>query len=121
LKLLDSVWNWAYQIISWKIPASKCHFVSGIDSWIVCIMEFATFLSAVKRKERTDQYLILSALFFLKAHKTPITSADIQKLLTLRLKKEVPKNIPDALRKYQAYVECVDKGPFSGSLIASGF
>jgi len=74
-------------------------------------MEFASFLSAVKRKERTDQYLILSALFFLDAHKTPVTSTDIQNLLSLRLKKEVPKNISDGLRKYQAYVECVDKGP----------
>lgn len=74
-------------------------------------MEFASFLSAVKRKERTDQYLILSALFFLNAHKTPVTSTDIQKLLTLRLKRGVPKNISDGLRKYEAYVECVDQGP----------
>src|SRR5689334_2621033 len=77
----------------------------------VASMEFAAFLSAVKGKKRTDQYLILSALFFLNAHKSPVTSKDVQNLLSLRLKKNVPKNIPDSLRKYEAYVECVDQGP----------
>jgi hypothetical protein len=24
-KLLDTVWKWAYQIMNWKIWASKCH------------------------------------------------------------------------------------------------
>lgn len=74
-------------------------------------MEFAAFLSAVKGKKRTDQYLILSSLFFLNAHKSSVTSKDVQTLLNLRLKKKTPKNIPDSLRKYEAYVECVDQGP----------
>jgi nucleoside phosphorylase len=74
-------------------------------------MEFAAFLSAVKPKKRTDQYLVLSALYFLNAHLTPVMSKDVHKLLKLRANESIPKNIPAALRKYQAYVECVDEGP----------
>jgi nucleoside phosphorylase len=74
-------------------------------------MEFATLLSAVKPKEQTGQYKILSALFYLNAHTSPVTSSQVLDLLRLHYQKKVPKNIPTALRQYKGYVEPVSKGP----------
>jgi hypothetical protein len=40
-------------------------------------MDFAALISAVKPRERTDQYKVLSALFLLDAHLRPVTSNQI--------------------------------------------
>jgi len=75
------------------------------------MMDVATLLSAVKRKERTDQYVILAALFALDAHITSVTAKQIVETLQLHLGADVPTNVNASLRAYKAYVSPTDKGP----------
>lgn len=76
------------------------------------MLELSSILSAVKPKERTDQYKILAAMYGLNAHVVPVKARTISDALSLQLgKKNVPKNIPDRLRKYSAYIDPADKGP----------
>lgn len=72
---------------------------------------FSTILSAVKPRARTDQYLILAALYSLKALTTPTTATHIKQLLTLHLGNKIPKNINASLRKYNSFVEPAGSGP----------
>jgi nucleoside phosphorylase len=73
--------------------------------------DISTLISAVKPKDRTDQYLILSALFALEAHVTSVTARQIAELLTLHVGAKIPVNVPARLRKYTAYVSPQAKGP----------
>lgn len=75
------------------------------------MLEFSKILNSVKPKQRTDQYKILAALYFLNSRATPVSAKAIRELLTLHLGKNVPRNIPDALRKYGGYVQIAAKGP----------
>jgi nucleoside phosphorylase len=73
--------------------------------------KFSTLLSAVKPRERTDQYVILAALYSLNAESTSVPAADIRQLLKLHLGSKVPANINASLRAYTAYVEPAEPGP----------
>jgi hypothetical protein len=68
-------------------------------------------LTAVKPRERTDQYVVLAALYSLGAHAAPVTARQVRELLKLHLGGQTPGNINACLRTYKAYVEPADKGP----------
>jgi nucleoside phosphorylase len=74
-------------------------------------MDLSTLISAVRPKERKDQYLILAALFALQAHVKPVTAKAISDLLRLHLGTKVPTNINASLRAYTSFVSPVEKGP----------
>jgi nucleoside phosphorylase len=73
--------------------------------------EFPSFLGAVRKSERTDQYLILAAMYCLSALTKPITAKQISTLLELHLVNDLPSNVYASLRKYQGLVAPVQKGP----------
>ena len=84
-------------------------------------MDIATLLSAVKPKERTDQYLIFAALFALESHTTSVTSKQIKEILKLHLGAKAPANVNASLRAYSGYVSPTEKGPpLRWSLTAKG-
>jgi nucleoside phosphorylase len=72
---------------------------------------FSTIVSAVKPRDRTDQYVILAALHSLNAETNPTTVKEINKVLKLHLGGKAPTNVSASLRKYAAYVEPSDVGP----------
>ncbi|MDR4471032.1 MAG: hypothetical protein MRJ68_22515, partial [Nitrospira sp.] len=57
------------------------------------MMDLAVLLSAVKPKERTDQYKILSALYVVGAHTTPVSAKKITDLLRLHFGEKAPANV----------------------------
>ncbi len=73
--------------------------------------DIATLMSAVKPRERTDQYMVLSALFSLQAHVTSVPAKQVAELLKLHLGTKAPTNIHASLRAYKAYVSPKEKGP----------
>src|ERR1035441_9864917 len=74
--------------------------------------DISTLISAVRPKERKDQYLILAALFALEAHLKPVSAKQITDILRLhRGGAHVPANINASLRAYTAYVSPAEKGP----------
>ena len=75
------------------------------------MIDLAALLSAVKPKERTDQYKILSALYVVGAHSIPVTAKAITDLLRLHFRAKAPVNVNASLRKYTAYVTPADPGP----------
>jgi nucleoside phosphorylase len=75
------------------------------------MLEFSAIISAVRTKERSTQYCVLSALFHLGAHSTPVSVKQIKELLSLHKLKASQENISDRLRKYSGLVEVADKGP----------
>jgi len=75
------------------------------------MIDISVLISAVKPKERTDQYLILSALFVLDAHLQPVAAKQVADLLTLHLGTKIPSNINASLRAYKAYAYPAEKGP----------
>lgn len=72
--------------------------------------DFSDFLSAVKPRDRTTQYRILSALYSLGATAEPVTASEIEDLLRLHFGKTVPANMGAKLRQYSAYVRVVKSG-----------
>lgn len=73
--------------------------------------EFATFIGAVKPRDRTPQYLVLAGLFCLAAYSAPTSARELADLLKLHLRKNSPTNINDLLRKNPTYVTPKEKGP----------
>lgn len=73
------------------------------------MIELSTFIGAVKPKDRTDQYVILAAMFALGAVEKSVTAKEIRELLALH--KIEPANINASLRDYTAYVTPKEKGP----------
>jgi hypothetical protein len=73
--------------------------------------DFSTFLAARRPRDRTDQYLILSALYCLGGTLNGISSREITELLRLHLRKKAPNHIQTRLRGYSAYVRIASKGP----------
>lgn len=73
--------------------------------------DISSFISAVKPRERTDQYLILAALFVLNAQATPIAAREVTQLLRLHLGARTPANVNASLRAYSAYVSPAQHGP----------
>ena len=85
------------------------------------MIDFSTFRSAVKPKERTDRYNILSAMFVLNAHVKSVTATEISKFLKLHLGTKAPINVNASLRAYDADVSPTDSGPpIQWSLTTSG-
>ena len=66
--------------------------------------DMSTLISAVKPKDRSDQYLILGALLALDAHNSPVTAKQVSDLLKLHLGAKIPVNINASLRAYKSYV-----------------
>ena len=66
--------------------------------------EFSSFLSAVKKSERTDQYHILAALYCEKAHIKPVAAKQVTTLLSLHMGKKLPSNVNSSLRHYVGLV-----------------
>jgi nucleoside phosphorylase len=73
--------------------------------------ELSTFLGAVKKGERTDQYLILAALYCLSALTSPVAASEITRLLKLHLGSNLPSNVNASLRKYIGLVSPKENGP----------
>src|SRR5271157_4958038 len=86
-------------------------FGKGRESWSRLMIELSALISAVKPKERTDQYVILAALFALEAHVKSVTARQVGDKLKLHLGKNVPANVSASLRAYTAYVSPAEKGP----------
>ncbi|MDO9561698.1 MAG: hypothetical protein Q7J60_08765 [Bradyrhizobium sp.] len=74
-------------------------------------VSFSQLLSAVKPRDRTDQYVILAALYSLNAETISVTVKQIGQVLKLHLGKKTPTNVSASLRKYGSYVEPVESGP----------
>ncbi len=72
---------------------------------------FSSIFSAVKPGERTDQYVILAALYDLGAQTNPVTAKRVNDLLKLHLGSKAPNNVNASLRKYKTYVEPAAPGP----------
>jgi len=75
------------------------------------MIDIAMLLTAVKPRERTDQYVILASMFALGAQNTSVTVKQIADLLKLHLGKNSPANISASLRAYRGYVSPKDEGP----------
>ena len=69
------------------------------------MLEFSELLSAAKPSQRTNQYVILSALYYLNADKAPATVREINDLLKLHIRQDRPTNISASLRSYTQFVE----------------
>ena len=84
------------------------------------MIEFSTLMSAVKPKERTDQYVILGAMFVLNAIVDSVTATQISGLLRLHLGAKSPTNVSASLRAYKAYVTPTTKAPLHWRLTDKG-
>ena len=82
---------------------------------------FPNILAAVKPQQRTDQYVILAALYHLRADRSPVPVGDINKVLSLHLRNKAPQNVANSLRKYTKYVSPVDDSrPLRWHLLEDG-
>ena len=85
------------------------------------MLEFSAIMSAVKPRDRTDQYAILAALFHLNAHNAPVSAKQVNDLLRLHLGKPSPRNVNASLRSYTSFVEVASQGPpLSWTLTSNG-
>jgi nucleoside phosphorylase len=76
------------------------------------MLELSSIITAVKPKDRTDQYKILAALYSLKAHIAPVTAKQVKEVLTLQLgRNNTPTNVSASLRAYTGYVDPTEIGP----------
>jgi len=82
--------------------------------------DFSTFISAVKPKERTDQYLILAAMLTLNAHKVAVPASLISELLELHLGTKAPGNVNASLRAYKSFVSPQQAKPIRWLLTENG-
>lgn len=82
--------------------------------------DLSVFLGRATPAERTDQYVILAAMFVLKAHVAAIPASDISKLLKLHLVSKSPTNIRASLRRYKAYASPVAGSPLKWRLTPDG-
>ena len=53
--------------------------------------DLSKLMAAVKPRERSDQYIILSALLSLDAHISPVTAKQVGDLLRLHLGSKAPR------------------------------
>lgn len=75
------------------------------------MIEFSTFRSAVKRRDLTDVYVVLAAMFLGGAVSKPVSAKDVRNVLSLHLGTKTPKNISACLRKNPALFSPAQKGP----------
>ncbi len=71
--------------------------------------EFSSFLSAVKKSDRSDQYLILAALYCLESPPKAVTAKEISDILRNHLGSKLPSNINASLRSYTGLVSPIQK------------
>lgn len=83
-------------------------------------MDLSTLMTAVKPKERTDQYAVLAALFALEGHVAPVSAKQVSEILKLHLGKKAPINVHASLRTYKAYVSPHKGSPLRWSLTPKG-
>jgi hypothetical protein len=81
----------------------------GIEARLA--VNFSTILSAVKPRDRSDQYVILAAMHSLNAETNSVTVKQISQVLKLHLGRKTPANVSASLRKYSSYVEPIESGP----------
>jgi nucleoside phosphorylase len=85
------------------------------------MLEFSAILSAVKPQQRSDQYVILAALYYLSANVSPVTVQQITDLLKLHVRKNLPTNVASSLRSYTRFVELAShETPQRWKLTANG-
>jgi nucleoside phosphorylase len=89
-------------------------------AWGYRMTDMSALLSAVKPKDRSAQYVVLSALFSLNAHTQSVRSGQIGELLRLHKPRNIPANLSDSLRKYKAYVSPVKGPPLKWKLTEKG-
>ena len=82
--------------------------------------DVSTLISAVKPKERSDQYMILAALFSLSAHSEPVAAKQVSELLKLHMGAKCPVNVNASLRAYKSYVSPHKGSPLRWSLTENG-
>jgi len=73
--------------------------------------ELSALLSAVKKRDRTDKYSVLSAMYAIGAHKTPVLAKKVREVLALELGSEAPDNVNVWLRRCKGLIQPVEKGP----------
>jgi nucleoside phosphorylase len=74
------------------------------------MLEFSAIISSVKRQDRTTQFCVLAALYFLEAHRSPVTVKQVKELLSLHKLKAAQENLSARLRDYHSYAEVAEKG-----------
>ena len=85
------------------------------------MLEFSAILSAVRPKQRTDQYVILAALYYLGADKIAVTARQITDLLKLHVRTALPSNVNSSLRSYTSFVELASNAkPYCWKLTRKG-
>ena len=84
------------------------------------MVDLSTLMGAVKPKDRTDQYVILCALFALDAHITPVNARQVSDILKLHMGAKTPQNVNASLRKYSNYVSPHQGPPLRWSLTPKG-
>jgi hypothetical protein len=76
------------------------------------VIELSAILSAVKPRERTDQYKILAAMYSLGAYTSPVTARQVREALVRQLgKRNAPQNVSSSLRAYSACIDPAGDGP----------
>jgi nucleoside phosphorylase len=78
---------------------------------VFLVEDLSTILTAVKSRQRTEQFVVLAALYALGAFRKPVTAADVTAALKLNLSSKSPSNVSARLRQSAKYVSIVSKGP----------
>lgn len=74
---------------------------------------------AARKQGRSDQFVILAALYSLEAHEKPALPRDIRDLLELH-RARVPANLPKSLQRCQGLVEPLSGSPKRWRLLRGG-
>ncbi|MDX2274292.1 MAG: hypothetical protein NW206_02485 [Hyphomonadaceae bacterium] len=82
-------------------------------------VDFSTILSTTKPKERSDEFIILGALYALKSDKSPAPVGAIKTLLDLH-RARLPTNLSTSLRRCKAHVEPIPGQPLRWKIKPSG-
>jgi nucleoside phosphorylase len=94
-----------------RFPKCRPTAIGPIAQLRIMSSELSALLSAVKPRERTNRYVILSSLYSVGAHKEPATATQVRDALLLHLGKDTPDHIPLYLRRYKGSARPVAKGP----------
>jgi nucleoside phosphorylase len=83
--------------------------------------ELSELVNSVSKPQRTDGFLVLAALFHLKAHATPVTKRQIEEALRLAVpKKDMPSNVGTSLSRLKGSVSLKATNPHTWLLTKSG-
>lgn len=87
---------------------------------LLFMLDFSTFIAAVKKAERSDQYTILAAMYSLGSPDKHLTAAEISEYLDLHMGSNAPTNVNSSLRTYSGLVAPVSRGPIKWILTEDG-